>query len=116
MPQNLNNTINLNNIIFSDKELITPPLNGLILPGITRQSILQLSEEWQEYKVTERVMTMHEVVNLSKESRVCIAINMIKLLRFYVWLTFYYILCTCNILFIQVKLFSSNDSYILNQF
>lgn len=27
-------------------ELITPPLNGLILPGVTRQSILDLGRTW----------------------------------------------------------------------
>lgn len=27
-------------------ELITPPLNGLILPGVTRQSILDLGRSW----------------------------------------------------------------------
>jgi len=27
-------------------ELVTPPLNGLILPGVTRQSILDLGRSW----------------------------------------------------------------------
>jgi branched-chain amino acid aminotransferase len=27
-------------------ELVTPPLNGLILPGVTRQSILDLGRTW----------------------------------------------------------------------
>ncbi|KAK2565396.1 Branched-chain-amino-acid aminotransferase [Acropora cervicornis] len=29
-----------------DKELITPPLNGLILPGITRKSLLEMAKNW----------------------------------------------------------------------
>ena len=31
---------------ISEKELITPPLNGLILPGITRKSLLELAKSW----------------------------------------------------------------------
>lgn len=52
-----------------DKELITAPLNGLILPGITRQSIIQLAKEWRDFKVTERVITMPELLHLSEEKR-----------------------------------------------
>ena len=37
-----------------EDELITPPLDGTILPGITRQSILHLTKEWKEFKVVER--------------------------------------------------------------
>jgi branched-chain amino acid aminotransferase len=37
-----------------EDELITPPLDGTILPGITRDSILTLSRELGEFKVTER--------------------------------------------------------------
>jgi branched-chain amino acid aminotransferase len=33
-------------------ELITPPLDGTILPGITRDSILKITEELKEFKVT----------------------------------------------------------------
>lgn len=33
---------------------MTPPLNGTILPGVTRASILKLMEELGEFKVTER--------------------------------------------------------------
>ncbi|XP_073999713.1 branched chain amino acid transaminase isoform X2 [Rhodnius prolixus] len=52
-----------------ERELITPPLNGLILPGITRASILDLSKEWNDYKVTERVFTMSEMITFKKEGR-----------------------------------------------
>lgn len=52
-----------------ERELVTPPLNGLILPGITRQSILELSREWNDYPVTERIITMAEVITLSREGR-----------------------------------------------
>ncbi|XP_048511464.1 branched-chain-amino-acid aminotransferase, cytosolic isoform X2 [Athalia rosae] len=52
-----------------EKELVTPPLNGLILPGITRNSILTTSREWGQFKVTERVITMDEICNLLSENR-----------------------------------------------
>ncbi|XP_018496701.1 branched-chain-amino-acid aminotransferase, cytosolic [Galendromus occidentalis] len=42
-------------------ELITPPLNGIILPGINRQSILDLTRDWNEFKVSEREVTMQEL-------------------------------------------------------
>lgn len=34
------------NVHFSDMELVTPPLNGIILPGVTRQSLLDLARKW----------------------------------------------------------------------
>nr|CAG4643916.1 EOG090X051P [Lepidurus arcticus] len=52
-----------------EKELITPPLNGLILPGVTRRCFLELARKWGEFKVTERVITMAEMVKAHKESR-----------------------------------------------
>jgi len=36
------------------KELITPPLDGIILPGVTRDSIIQICKEWNEFEVIER--------------------------------------------------------------
>ena len=42
-------------------ELITPPLEGSILPGITRDSVLQLARDWG-YKVSERRITIDEVI------------------------------------------------------
>ena len=29
-----------------EPEIATPPLNGLILPGVTRDSIIQLAKKW----------------------------------------------------------------------
>lgn len=52
-----------------EKELVTPPLNGLILPGITRNSIVALSREWNQFKVTERKITMGEICRLLSENR-----------------------------------------------
>ncbi|XP_044012781.1 branched-chain-amino-acid aminotransferase [Aphidius gifuensis] len=52
-----------------DKELVTPSLNGLILPGITRNSILSLANEMNQFKVTERTITMSEICQLLSENR-----------------------------------------------
>ena len=46
----------------SDLELVTPPLeSGVILPGITRRSVIELTKEWDEFDVNERKITMGEV-------------------------------------------------------
>lgn len=53
-----------------ERELVTPPLaEGLILPGVTRQSLLDLAREWNEFKVSERFLTMGEVRKAIKEGR-----------------------------------------------
>ena len=39
-----------------ERELVTPPLNNrLILPGVTRLSIVELARSWNELKVSENV-------------------------------------------------------------
>jgi len=53
-----------------EKELITADLDGSILPGVTRKSILELAREWKEFKVTERQWTMTELISALKENRV----------------------------------------------
>lgn len=50
-------------------ELITPPLDGTILPGVTRDSILQLCKKWGEFDVVERPFTIQDVQAASKEGR-----------------------------------------------
>jgi branched-chain amino acid aminotransferase len=58
-----------------EEELITPPLDGTILPGVTRDSILvsprqALARSWNEFKVTERAFTIHELVESLEQGRV----------------------------------------------
>jgi branched-chain amino acid aminotransferase len=49
-----------NNLFFVyDGELVTPPLNGSILPGVTRDSVLRLAAHLG-YRVTERPYTLDE--------------------------------------------------------
>ncbi|XP_035797031.2 branched-chain-amino-acid aminotransferase, cytosolic isoform X2 [Amphiprion ocellaris] len=53
-----------------DEELATPPLDGIILPGVTRRSILELSRKWGEFAVTERYITMDQLCCAVKQQRV----------------------------------------------
>ncbi len=54
--------VGTSNIFFMIKdELVTPPLGGSILPGITRDSVIQLSRKWG-VKVVERPVTIDEVI------------------------------------------------------
>ncbi|XP_022781770.1 branched-chain-amino-acid aminotransferase-like isoform X2 [Stylophora pistillata] len=53
-----------------EQELITPPLNGLILPGITRKSLLELAKSWGEFKVVEKEFNMDEVIQAVQENRI----------------------------------------------
>lgn len=52
-----------------EKELITAPLDGLVLPGITRKSLIELGKKWGEFKITERPYTMQEVTKALNENR-----------------------------------------------
>ncbi|ORY03878.1 D-aminoacid aminotransferase-like PLP-dependent enzyme [Basidiobolus meristosporus CBS 931.73] len=49
-----------------DTELVPPPPNGSILPGVTRDSILGLA---REFKVSDREITMSEIVKAQEEGR-----------------------------------------------
>jgi branched-chain amino acid aminotransferase len=58
--------VGTSNIFFRiGDELITPPLTGAILPGITRDSVMQLAAHWG-IKVTERRITIDEVVETAQ--------------------------------------------------
>ncbi|ORX71977.1 branched-chain-amino-acid aminotransferase [Linderina pennispora] len=50
-------------------ELVTPPLDGTILPGVTRDSILELARSWGGIKVSERKVNMKQVAKASDEGR-----------------------------------------------
>ena len=49
-------------------ELVTPELNGSILPGITRDSVIQLASSWG-MKVSERKITIDEVIKAHGEGQ-----------------------------------------------
>lgn len=51
------------NIFFViDDEIITPALNGSILHGITRDSVIALAKQWK-YKISERRISIDEVMD-----------------------------------------------------
>ena len=50
------------NIFFViDDEIITPELNGSILPGVTRKSVIELARHWNE-KVSERKISIDDLM------------------------------------------------------
>lgn len=54
------------NIFFKiDGKVITPQLNGSILPGVTRDSVIQLCKDW-EIPVEERKITIDEIYEAHK--------------------------------------------------
>lgn len=51
-------------------ELVTAPLTrGDILPGVTRQSILDLARSWGDFDVSERFATMGEIQDAADDNR-----------------------------------------------
>jgi branched-chain amino acid aminotransferase len=51
----------MNIFINTKDEIITPKLNGSILPGITRKTVIQLLKEW-DMNIVEREITIDEVM------------------------------------------------------
>jgi branched-chain amino acid aminotransferase len=55
--------VGTSNIFFYlDGELVTPPLHGTILPGVTRDSVLHIARSL-EFKVSERMISLDEVIS-----------------------------------------------------
>ncbi len=61
--------VGTSNIFFLiEDELITPPLAGTILPGVTRNSVLRLAEKWG-IKTSERRLSIDEVLQAIHDGR-----------------------------------------------
>lgn len=58
----------MNLMVRIDDEVITPPLTGTILPGVTRDSVLTLLREWG-LTVHERRITIDEVFAAARSGR-----------------------------------------------
>jgi branched-chain amino acid aminotransferase len=59
--------VGTSNIFFLfQNNLVTPPLSGTILPGVTRDSVIRLAGEWG-IKVSERSVTIHEVLQAARD-------------------------------------------------
>ena len=57
------------NIMFRlGDEVVTPPLTGTILPGVTRDSALTLMREWG-LRVAERQIAIDEVIAAARSGR-----------------------------------------------
>jgi len=54
--------------VDGERELVTAPLDGTILPGVTRDSIIRLAKSWG-IRVREEHYTITEVINAVKEGR-----------------------------------------------
>nr|CAB3225222.1 branched-chain-amino-acid aminotransferase, cytosolic [Phallusia mammillata] len=53
-----------------EKELATMPLDeGIVLPGVTRSSLMELGRTWGEFKVVEKIITMNDVIKALNENR-----------------------------------------------
>jgi len=61
--------VGTSNIFFRiDEQLITPPLAGSILPGVTRNSVIQLARHWG-MKVIERQISIDEVIETAQSGK-----------------------------------------------
>ena len=57
------------NIFFKiDGKIVTPALNGSILPGITRNSVIELCKKWG-YTVEERKISVDELIEAQKNGK-----------------------------------------------
>ena len=60
--------VGTSNIFFMiNNELVTPPLGGSILPGITRDSVIRLAREWG-VEVVERLLKGSAELTLNGQS------------------------------------------------
>jgi branched-chain amino acid aminotransferase len=55
----------MNMFFLINEEVITAPLDGSILPGITRDSVIDLVKGWG-MKVSERSLTIDEIVEAAR--------------------------------------------------
>lgn len=66
----MNIFVAIKNPITGKTHLVTPPLkDGIILPGITRDSILKMARQWDDVVCEERYVTIGELKQLIHEQR-----------------------------------------------
>ena len=58
----------MNMFFYIDDEVITAPISGSILPGITRDSVIQLVKSWG-LKMTERSLAIDDVIDATDNGR-----------------------------------------------
>jgi branched-chain amino acid aminotransferase len=58
----------MNLFFLFDDELATPPLEGTILPGVTRDSVIHLAKDWK-INVVERKISIDDIFTASKKGK-----------------------------------------------
>lgn len=58
----------MNMFFVIEDEVITAPLTGSVLAGITRDSVIRLVKDWG-LKISERSLTIHEVIDAARDGR-----------------------------------------------
>jgi branched-chain amino acid aminotransferase len=58
----------MNICFFLGDELVTPPLDGSILGGVTRDSVIHLTRDWG-VKISERRISIDEIFSLSRKGK-----------------------------------------------
>ena len=58
----------MNMFFMIEDEVVTAPLDGCILPGITRDSVIEIVKDWG-IKMTERFLSIDEVIQAAKNGR-----------------------------------------------
>lgn len=58
----------MNMMFVLDDEVVTSPLTGSILPGVTRDSVIYMLKEWG-MKVNERMISIDEVIESAKSGK-----------------------------------------------
>ena len=58
----------MNMFFVIDNKVITAPLRGSVLSGITRDSVIQLVMDWG-LEITEKALAIDEVINAAREDR-----------------------------------------------
>jgi branched-chain amino acid aminotransferase len=58
----------MNMFFVIDEEIITAPLTGSILPGITRDSVIHMVKDWG-LKMSERSLSIDDVITAAKDGR-----------------------------------------------
>jgi branched-chain amino acid aminotransferase len=56
----------MNIFIRFRNEVVTPALNGSILPGVTRDSVIQILKDW-DINITERLVSIDEIISEYKK-------------------------------------------------
>jgi len=58
----------MNQFFVFEDEVVTPPLTGSILPGVTRDSVIRILKDWG-YKVSERIISIDEILENAQSGK-----------------------------------------------